>query len=86
MRKNLGNTKLEVGVYSNNLALDGNVMQYKFSGDYNNITTKIGASETLKQLNFGAEKTLPLSLKIALEKYLKPDVYLANINIVCVAS
>jgi len=37
-------------------------------------------------LNFGAEKTLPLSLKIALEKYLKPDVYLANINIVGVAS
>ncbi|MBI4453202.1 lamin tail domain-containing protein [Candidatus Woesearchaeota archaeon] len=84
--KNLGNTKLEVGVYSNSLALDGNVMQYKFSGDYNNITTKIVANETLEQLNFGAEKTLPLSFKIALEKYLKPDVYLANINIVGVAS
>lgn len=84
--KNLGNTKLEVGVYSINLALDGNVMLYKFNGNYNNITTNINANETLEQLNFGEDKTLPLSFKIALDKYLKPEVYLANVNIVGVAS
>lgn len=84
--KNLGNIKLEVGVYSNSLSLDGNLMQYKFNGDYNNITTNIGANETLEQLNFGEDKTLPLSFKIALDKYLKPEVYLANVNIVGVAS
>ena len=82
--KNLGNTELNLGVYSGNLAINDNLLQYKFAQDYYNVSSDVQVSEEM--LGHGMNETLSLGFKLILEKYLKPDAYLSSLNIIGVVS
>ena len=82
--KNLGNTNISLGVYSENLAISDNKLQFSLNGEYYNVSSEI--IPTLDVLSNGLNQTLSLGFKLVVEKYLKPDAYLANLNIVGVAS
>ncbi|MBT4823647.1 lamin tail domain-containing protein [Candidatus Woesearchaeota archaeon] len=82
--KNLGNTNLSYGIYSGDLAINDNNLQYSLGAEYYNVTPELVMA--MESLNFGVNQTIGLGFKLHLEKYLKPDMYGANMNIVGVAS
>jgi hypothetical protein len=74
-------------MYSSNLGLGENKLQYGFGNAYYNVSASIAdAVKADNALMFGANMTLPLNFKLKLVKYLKPDQYLANLNLVGAAS
>jgi hypothetical protein len=85
--KNLGNTNISLGVYSNNLEINSNQLQYKLANMYYNVSSLASEIEIGSEiLNYGGNQTIGLGFKLMVEKYLKPDAYLANLNMIGVAS
>ena len=63
------------------------MLQYKFNNDYYNVSSNINdVFQGNESLIFGNHQLMSLGFKLSLDKYLKPNVYLANLNVVGVAS